>query len=89
MLYLFLHFLGPACAVALVPTFFLPLLAACFAPADTRRAFGQNMVRALLFALKVGLPIALLLAGFGAWWITAHMSTPDSTAPAPVFHKLS
>jgi hypothetical protein len=89
MLNLFLHFLGPACAVILVPTFFLSLLAGVLAPAGTRRPFGQNVVRALFSALKIGLPIALLLAGFGAWWIIAHMSEPDGNGPAPVFHKLS
>jgi hypothetical protein len=89
MLSLFLHFLTPACAFILVPSFFIPLLAGCWAPAPTRRAFGQNVSHALLIALKVGLPIALLLAAAGAWWITSHMSAPDATGPAPVLHRLS
>ena len=89
MLSLFLHFLAPACAFILVPAFFIPLLGGCFAPAAARRSLAQNIGHAFLIALKVGLPLALLLAAAGAWWITAHMGEPDPNTPAPVLHRLS
>jgi hypothetical protein len=77
MIDLFLHFLAPACALLLVPLFFITLLAGCAAPAENRRPFGENLLRSFFFALKVGLPLAILLAGLGTWWLTSHVAAPD------------
>jgi len=76
MIDLFLHFLAPACALLLVPLFFIMLLAGCAAPAENRRPFGENLLRSFFFALKVGLPLAVLLAAAGSWWLTSHVTAP-------------
>jgi hypothetical protein len=62
--------------------FLLPAFLICFAFGwahrwQTKRAFHEILLRALLISLGFGLPICAVFAAGLTWWVICHVPAPD------------